>query len=532
LGFEGDQAIHLFSVSKSNDAIGISQWVIVKHEGSDAGEGSWKCSSQNKEGPMCDHIVAAKKFMKGSSDAEGPRKETEGVDITFTKSFTYYPTSTKQFSWQSSRAVSYLPILPPRWCMLPFEVEFYPQPPPLIQLSDQASCPCLDGGRAFFNPHCPTIICECQVYTLTQAFSIQIQLQPCPRCPQEQCRYIGPEPRDIGLFNFNNSTLFTHELLKEYISAFSSSETPFEPWVHTITRRYEEMHPNIPFVGGGLFWSVWFAYVRLIQFEGDKSCPSCGDLPENIIWDGVSIAFGWKHVNDELEPPTVIQDNAPECSSQPLPHQEWLPDRKMRKKLHEWLADGGLKPNKGGESEDLALNMEACLEHTRILQLELYPWLHTLSPYLRDMFSHRLGHGALQSEKGWSPRKEYLVLFLILSAEESTMQTMTRSSLKNLETFLLSPTWENLQGLLGVPALYTVLELEHGREGNYASDTLGVANWMLKRGKEVMDSLLALNHEPLPGTLTQNIVTSTVQKNSSEIHSWEKTGCCYGLPQI
>ncbi|KIK53586.1 hypothetical protein GYMLUDRAFT_111580, partial [Collybiopsis luxurians FD-317 M1] len=189
----------------------------------------------------------------------------------------------------------------------------------------------------FFDPQCPIITRECQIYTLTQAFVAQIELQPCPRCPPEQRHYIGPELRSVGLFNFNNSTIFSHELLNEYISAFSSSETPFEPWVHTIAWRYGEMEPTIPFVGSGLFRSVWFAYVRLIHFEGDKSCPSCGDFPNNVIWDGVSIAFGWKHVNEELQPPTVICNNAPNWPSRSIPQQEWLHNAKMRKKLQEWF---------------------------------------------------------------------------------------------------------------------------------------------------------------------------------------------------
>ncbi|KIK62161.1 hypothetical protein GYMLUDRAFT_112142, partial [Collybiopsis luxurians FD-317 M1] len=224
--------------------------------------------------------------------------------------------------------------LPPRWCMLPQEKEFYPRPRPVrespaaIKLSATASCACVDGGRAFYNPGLPTVTCQCLVYTLTQAFAVQIELQPCPRCPVERHRYIGPDPRDTGLFNYNNSSIFSHELLNEYISAFSSAETPFEPWVNQISRRYEESQqdPFIPFISGGLFRSLWFAYARLVQFEGDKSCPSCGIYPDNIIWDGVSIAFGRKHVNGELEPPTLVGKDAVVHSSRPCPRQEWLPD--------------------------------------------------------------------------------------------------------------------------------------------------------------------------------------------------------------
>ncbi|KIK55192.1 hypothetical protein GYMLUDRAFT_248797 [Collybiopsis luxurians FD-317 M1] len=39
LDFEGNKAVHLFSVSSSDEAVGISHWAIVKHEGSDRGEG-------------------------------------------------------------------------------------------------------------------------------------------------------------------------------------------------------------------------------------------------------------------------------------------------------------------------------------------------------------------------------------------------------------------------------------------------------------------------------------------------------------
>jgi hypothetical protein len=39
-----------------------------------------------------------------------------------------------------------------------------------------------------------------------------------------------------GVFNFNNRILFTHDLLDEYTSAYTSSETPFVGWVATVSR--------------------------------------------------------------------------------------------------------------------------------------------------------------------------------------------------------------------------------------------------------------------------------------------------------
>ncbi|KIK57521.1 hypothetical protein GYMLUDRAFT_172674 [Collybiopsis luxurians FD-317 M1] len=325
MGFQNDKFIHLLSIAKTNDTVGISNRAIVKFEGTVGGEGTWKCSM--KEGFSCAHITAGQNYLQGSSVGSDRKQNDGGIDIS----------STKQFSWRSLQAISHLPILPPRWCMLPQEKEFYPCPCPVwespaaIKLAPTASCACVDGGQAFHDPSCSTVIHQCLVYTLTQAFAVQIELQPCPRCPVEHHWYIGPDLQDAGLFNYNNSSIVSHELLNEYISAFSSAETPFEPWVNQISRRYDKMQFDslIPFISGGLFHSIWFAYAHFIQFEGDKSHPSCGIYPDNIIWDGVSIAFGCKHVNGELQPPTLVGNDAILCSSRPCPRQEWLPDGKM-----------------------------------------------------------------------------------------------------------------------------------------------------------------------------------------------------------
>ncbi|KIK53808.1 hypothetical protein GYMLUDRAFT_250129 [Collybiopsis luxurians FD-317 M1] len=210
----------------------------------------------------------------------------------------------------------------------------------------------------------------------------------------------------------------------------------------------------------GLFaverWAKEQGQGNLVQFEGDKSCPSCGDFPDSIIWDGVSIAFGRKHVNNELSPPTVICKDAQERLIKSVPWQEWLQDAILRKKLQNWLIDGGLD----SDQKNYEAGLNAQLEHAKILQLELYPWLNSLCPHLRDMFGWRLGHGAIQNNK-WGPQKEYLALFQILAAEESTMQMMAQSTLHQVKIFLHNPNQYMLQDLLAVPALYTILKLEH-----------------------------------------------------------------------
>ncbi|KIK55191.1 hypothetical protein GYMLUDRAFT_248796 [Collybiopsis luxurians FD-317 M1] len=261
---------------------------------------------------------------------------------------------------------------------------------------------------------------------------------------------------------------------------------PFKPWVQTITRRYEELPQGIPFVGGGLFRSVWFTYVHLIQFEGNKTCPSCGDYPENVIWDGVSISFGRKHINNELRPPTLVQDKAPERQSRPCPRLEWLWDSNMQKKLRDWLFQGGLGISKE-DKDDYQLQLEGCVQHAKSLQLELYLWLHSHSPHLKELFNCRLGYGAVQpNSKKWTPRREYLVLFQIIAADEITMQAVTRRTLQNLHSFVALPTTDNLQAF---------------------------------RAKEVIDTLLTLNYAPLE---LVKIPTELQMGYTGEFREWEK----------
>jgi CxC4 like cysteine cluster associated with KDZ transposases len=107
----------------------------------------------------------------------------------------------------------------------------------------------------------------CTIYSLAEPLETLIQLQKCPNCPVARHRFIGPDARESGLFNYNNSILFTHKLLDEYTSSFTTSETPFVAWVSVVSRRYASNGHE--FVSNALFHSVWFAYVRIQLFNND-----------------------------------------------------------------------------------------------------------------------------------------------------------------------------------------------------------------------------------------------------------------------
>ena len=166
------------------------------------------------------------------------------------------------------------------------------------------------------------------------AHCMQIELKLCPSCPRTLHRFIGPETRDVGIFNFNNRILFTHDLLDEYTSAYTSSETPFVGWVATVSRRYMNHTSVRPFVTEKMFRNVWFSYVQLQHLETVLQCPTCGPMPQDTIWDGVTLAFSQKHLLPSLRPPTISHENSLRRDEvRYYSHLQWIPDSKLRKAI-------------------------------------------------------------------------------------------------------------------------------------------------------------------------------------------------------
>ncbi|KIK55737.1 hypothetical protein GYMLUDRAFT_113194, partial [Collybiopsis luxurians FD-317 M1] len=219
------------------------------------------------------------------------------------------------------------------------------EPPHLIPLDENSQCACHDGQQASYDPSCPKLVCQATLYTTVQAFVVDIELQVCPRCPTASRKHVGPDPRDIGIFNYNNTHLFSHKLVNKYISAFTTSETPIDPWIEQVSRRYQETAygklDGIAFVGGELFRVAWFLCVWLMDLEprhpSFKGCLVCKETPRNLICNGVSIAFGWKQVNSNLEPPTAVGTSSVIQTSKLCQSKEWLPNAGQRKQLWDWL---------------------------------------------------------------------------------------------------------------------------------------------------------------------------------------------------
>lgn len=229
--------------------------------------------------------------------------------------------------------ISYHEIMPLLWCSLPSNQKLYErrQPgggdPGTIKLKESSRCTC--GAK--YSRAVLTSCIPCIVYGPLSAVDAEIEIQRCEVCDLHRRKFVGPDARDQGLFNWSNHILFTHNLLDEYTLTYSTSETPFAAWGSVITSHYETYQSRHLFVSIGLFHSAWFSFVRLQEFSNDMTCKICRPTPDAVIWDGVTVAFSKKKILPSLQPPTTTSSNSPSRGNiRYYPNQQLIPDRETR----------------------------------------------------------------------------------------------------------------------------------------------------------------------------------------------------------
>ncbi|KAH9834929.1 uncharacterized protein C8Q71DRAFT_132370, partial [Rhodofomes roseus] len=138
-------------------------------------------------------------------------------------------------------AVSYMPVAPPRWAALPHEAPYVPVCPVANHecyfLDDAARC-CCGFLLTDWTPFVPKtgVVQDAVLFGLMSRRAIKIEVLRCPVCAHSR-RSIGPDLGWIGIFNWDNRYLFTHELLNAYTNAFTASETPFSAFCVTGIRK-------------------------------------------------------------------------------------------------------------------------------------------------------------------------------------------------------------------------------------------------------------------------------------------------------
>ncbi|KAK7059100.1 hypothetical protein VNI00_001725 [Paramarasmius palmivorus] len=475
-GIEEELWIDRFSVACGSGSEALRSRTIVTHEGSDSGDGKWICVKCPKK--RCVHIRKARVFLRslsGKENDEGEDCDESEMQNIFNKEPAVDGVNAGSFT---EKSISYLPIMPPVWATLPEDPKLYPRPDPKEEPPSTLPLDALSRSactRHFHEQGDPTFIKECTVYTLTGRKQCMIELQACPGCPASRKCFIGADPRNLGYFNYNNSIVFSHELLDEYTSRFTSSETPFTSFVQTMARVYQNR--STTFIGEDLFRAAWFAFASLQELSGDMSCPQCGETPETVIWDGVTLAFGKRHLRDTLQPPTYIPANALTRTRVRCRKLQWLPHpgkdkgaSSARVLLAKWIRkwgngaggkDGSDKgDSSGNESTATAVPLGPSTDERRQTELLLVAkaLLEEGASALATLLFTIYGRDA--ERRDWRTRRYYRMLFEQLSANESTVQMVNTAGLEALKRFIAVPTLANASQLADIPALMLVVECE------------------------------------------------------------------------
>lgn len=142
-------------------------------------------------------------------------------------------------------AVSHRRISPPEWLRLGNE----PRPPPhrripiQIFLDETARCCC---GSSFRDPAVPSVTGSVKVFGVQHARIVRIEMVKCQAdsCRRNSHRFLIPDCSEYGLMIWSRYIALEHNLLFNYLSQFSRSETPMVTFVLSTRQNYEQTYSS------------------------------------------------------------------------------------------------------------------------------------------------------------------------------------------------------------------------------------------------------------------------------------------------
>lgn len=300
-----------------------------------SGDGQWSCRSCPSRG-QCHHETFALKYASRA----GITDETGSLDPDLTTDLPNIKLDESSPVPIVKSPISYLPIPPPRWCRL--ETDELSSLPPcsslpsLLPLDPQSRCCCGSVKPEGVDATTQQFV----VFGLRAVVTCEIEVASCGVCGHRLRKY-GPDCGSVGVFNWNNRYGFAHELLNEYTSLFTSTTVPFSAFVITRHRAYAESSSPLPFCSTETFTRVWFAFTELQALDSKMECISCGQHPEIVIADGVSIAYSSSKFVQGLLPPSATSDASPVNHTVTLgsgDSRKTISDRMVRREVQRLVA--------------------------------------------------------------------------------------------------------------------------------------------------------------------------------------------------
>ena len=305
---------------------------IVAFNGTSSNIGVWSCRKCHNV-TSCVHIEAAKeegshqRLLLYSGDDDEPadgmyqqvlhhRAAILGKGAPYTLRWHHTNVfAANQLSRQSlhdERSISYRPVGPPRWCQMESDpvwsptVSSSPAFPAILELGAEPRCRC--GSPP--DPDARSRLVTCTVFDISGAHRVKIEVRRCSECPYERNMDAGPDLGGLGLFNLNNSRIFSHALLNDYTNSMTSLEAPFHSFCDITKKRYQGTDCGIEFAGEDSFRTAWFSFTRIQHTYSVATCDTCGDRPDCIIFDGQTGGFSAEHATSTLQPPTTIMPDS------------------------------------------------------------------------------------------------------------------------------------------------------------------------------------------------------------------------------
>ena len=131
----------------------------------------------------------------------------------------------------------------------------------------------------------------------------------CPQCNLVN-EYDGCEDR---IFNATNTSLFSHHLLNQFTSQFTSSQTTLTSFQVCVANAYQERGVMLQtgeileFASIPTFSDAWFSFILLQEWGFSFLCDICGPHPDNVIADGITLSLPVEYCPAEsLRPPTFV----------------------------------------------------------------------------------------------------------------------------------------------------------------------------------------------------------------------------------
>ena len=302
---------------------------VVSFNGFFSNGGVWACQ-KHRSAVSCAHIVAAEKlgvhkellWAAEVAETEDPAPDRERAAMRehgehqlslHMLTVLQIPSADYRSIQEANdeRSISYIRVGPPEWCRLQTDtthtVKTRKDLPPVLPLGDDPRCRC--GAPPKLDVPIKTM--QCIVYDVETAIALRIEVRACSVCATDKRQYAGPDLSEYGLFNFNNSRVYTHALLNDYTSTYSAHSAAFHAYRTVVTRRYTTSGCNIEFVGNIAFRAAWYSFSCIQDIIDTHTCEICGPNPDVVIFDGTtSGSFAKDRVTSTLRPPTYVTESS------------------------------------------------------------------------------------------------------------------------------------------------------------------------------------------------------------------------------